>query len=131
MTDDREAQITRLELAMSKAGSFHYSKIASDLYDAGARIPDPPPPPKVTLPVVSARAVQAYWNGVTGSCDAAHIHKGLRAAFAVILEDTAAAVPRNEYGYTVFQFRTPSRHTWAVSPGELSDILATLTGKAP
>lgn len=130
MTNDREAQVRKLQDAIRKCRALEY--LPEDLYDAGARIPDPPPP---RLPVVSDRAVVAMrdnariWAHISPGYSDGMIAAGLHAAFAVILEDTAAAVATDhpQYGRTVEIRSSPYSAFWV--PPEL--LLATLTGKAP
>jgi hypothetical protein len=105
MTDDREEQIRRLGEAMSsKQQILDYSGLATALYEAGARIPDPPAP---TLPVVSDEAVRAFLEAsesyVRGrrkvGCEPArdlHVIVGLRAAWPIMLRETAMMAKMEE-----------------------------------
>ncbi len=82
MSTPREEQIQRLADAINHAHTPFFpgfAAIAAKLYDAGARIPDPPPAPEVVVTEEAYNAAMMAWRGEGG------INSVIRAAFPHLL----------------------------------------------
>ena len=95
---DRDAQVRRLAMTL-QGQTAEWALLANRLYDAGARMPEPAPPP---MPMVSEEACRAYMYTqaiCSRHSDALHdwcaecrgeVADGLRAAFPIMLRDSVA-----------------------------------------
>lgn len=137
---DRDEQIKRLAAAIGSTSDDLNRGIAENLYDAGARVPDPPRP---SLPVVSEEALTAYYDGIgqpyndrslVTPAKFPMLSAGLRAAFQIMLRDTVNALPRELYsGWESIYFpRTDgSQPRWWFPLAAMPDFIRALTGGAP
>lgn len=79
---------------------------AERLYNAGARIPDPPAPTMSVVSNAACLAAAKAWFGVWGIGDSETLNSTelsgytamLRAAWPFLVRDSLAALPRDKYG---------------------------------
>lgn len=132
MSDDRDEQVRRLAEAVGNAEGPDWARgLAMSLYDAGARIPDPPRP---SLPVVSEAAIAAFSRHYGGLATNS-TEQGLRAAFPIILRDTVSLVA--EHGIVTLRGTMDDVRTWRAMEGTktiecagvgVDLLISTLTG---
>jgi hypothetical protein len=141
MSDDREEQIRRLAVTLGHIDNSVPWHTATALYDAGARIPDPPVRPNrpmgftnepgidfsqvvnrwspPTLPVVSSKALGAFLAAYGGGSDL-YAKRGLRAAWPIMVRDNFAVLR---------SFTYPDGSSFQLGRDTIDAIIAALTGQ--
>jgi len=131
---DRDAQVRRLAMTL-QGQTAEWALLANRLYDAGARMPEPAPPP---MPMVSEEACRAYMYTqaiCSRHSDALHdwcaecrgeVADGLRAAFPIMLRDNLNALTIGQISAVWLEIRADGNAT----AGRFRDVLLDALGGA-